>query len=249
MHRAGVLLISHFLFNPRSTWSSTYSVSCWWTSGGWGCSQWNTWLLLFPTSSDAWVQKNSQDPWSQPAFSFTIRLHKNCFQHIDWKKKNDHVFNKTSFIYSLTISYIWTIYFGHFHSQLSHPSLSRYSQRAPPFPLHVPFFCFVAHQVLVLPGLVEWWFILPARSYAGLEKWPRFPDDSYLNMFTYVILSISLPYHFWILCHGFGLPVYPELKSKEKNRVPLYLCPFRRASWTGGARGEPSNSFCDLLKQ
>lgn len=120
---------------------------------------------------------------------------------------------------------------------------------APPFPLHVPFFCFVAHQVLVLPGLVEWWFILPARSYAGLEKWPRFPDDSYLNIFTYVILSISLPYHFWILCNGLELPVYPELKSKEKNRVPLYLCPFRRASWTGGARGEPSNSFCDLLKQ
>lgn len=164
------------------------------------------------------------------------------------EEKNDHIFYKISFIYSLTISYIWTIYFGHFHPQLSHPSLSRYSQCAP-FPFYVPFLCFVAHQILVLPGLLECWFILSAQYYTGLAKWSSFPDDSYLNVFIDVILSISVPYHFWILCNGFGLPVYPELESKEKNRVPLYLCHFRRASWTGGASEEPSNSLCDLPKQ
>lgn len=64
-------------------------------------------------------------------FLFYDQIAQKMFPAYWLEEKNDHVFNKISFIYSLTISYIWTIYFGHFHSQLSHPSLSRYSQCAP----------------------------------------------------------------------------------------------------------------------
>lgn len=209
MHRAGVLLISHFLFNMRPTWSNTYSVSCWWTSGG--CGQWNTWLLLFLSSLDAWVQKIHRIP----GHSQLSLLQSDCTKNVS----NILIGRKKMILFSIKylLFILWQFpTYEQYILVISTPNspipLYLGTLNVPPFPLHVPFLCFVAHQTLVLPGRLECWFILSTRSFAGLVKWPSFPNDSYFNVFIDVILFISVPYHFWVLCNGFGLPVYSELK-------------------------------------
>lgn len=152
---------------------------------GGGCIQWSTWLLSLSSSSDAWVQKIGS--LVTVSFLFYHQIMQGLISNILIGRKNCHVFNKIFFTYSLSISYIWTIYFGHFHSQIPHP-LPLGSLNSAPFPVTC---------------LLEYWFILSSWSSTGLVKWPRFTEDTSLNVFILVTLSICVSYYFWILCNVF----------------------------------------------